>query len=184
MSSINLADIPDLSGVEEQESTPFTDGWYAATIIEKRQFTDRNGNDRVFESSDTVSNAGDSRNIRLQLQIKRQSDGRELNTSHLVNYKPEHLTQETVQAVLAKKETAKDEGWGELFGPFMTLQRLAKLQKVAGVRQFAKNGNGGLDLHSLYGKPAYVRLTDDDRNPQYKAVADIRPDKPAKAPVL
>ena len=76
LSDFNLTDIPDLSGVTEQEQAPFEKGWYAGTILGQRSFTDRNGNDRLFESTDTPSVAGDSRNIRLQVEVKRASDGR------------------------------------------------------------------------------------------------------------
>lgn len=186
--AISLPDIPDLTGIGDEGpvTEPFQDGWYKGTILAKREFTDRNGNVRVFESGDAPSASGDSRNIRLQVEITRKSDGRKLNVSHLVNYKPEDLTTETVQAIKAQQEQVK-EGvveWGPLFRPFMTLQRLATLQKVAGVRQLQKNENGGLDLSVIYGKDAFFRLKDDSRNPQYKEIAGIRPDQPAKAPIL
>lgn len=183
----NLGDIPDLSGIDDRaEFQPFENGWYAGTILSKREFTDKNGNDRVFESTDTVSQKGDSRNIRLQLELKRQSDGRVLNVSTLINYSPEDLSQETVQKVAEHKEKVNSSGeeWGPLFRSFMTLTRLGKLQKIAGVRQLQRNGDGGLDLKPLYGKSAYFRIKDDSRNPQYKEVVDFRETKPVKVPVL
>ena len=179
MSDFNLGDIPDLSGVTEQEQAPFEKGWYAGTILGQRSFTDRNGNDRLFESTDTPSVAGDSRNIRLQVEVKRASDGRVMNISALVNYRPEDLSADTVSAVLAHKEkVAAGEEWGPMFRPFATLQRLGKLQKIAGVRQLGRNGNGGLDLHPLYNKAGYFKLEQDDRNPQYMKIADFRETKP------
>lgn len=183
---LNLGDIPDLGGIADAEQQPLENGWYAGTIVGQRAFTDKNGNDRLFESSDTPSAKGDSRNIRLQVELKRQSDGKTFNTSALVNYKPEALTQETVQQIAARKEEVNKGGkeWGDLFGAFMTLTRLAKLQKIAGVRQLQRNGNGGLDLHPLYGKTGFFRLKEDDRNPQYKQVADFQSERPKKAPVL
>lgn len=183
---LNLGDIPDLGSLEDAGQAPIENGWYAGTILGTREFTDKNGNDRVFESTDTPSAKGDSRNIRLQIELKRQSDGKTLNTSALVNYKPEILTQETVQQVAERKEQVNkgEKEWGDLFGPFMSLARLAQLQKIAGVRQLQRNGNGGLDLHPLFGKTGYFRLKDDDRNPQYKQVAAFQVDKPKRAPVL
>lgn len=180
MSEFNLPEIPDLSGIgDEAQSEPFADGWYQGTILEQRSFTDQTGSDRVFASGDEVSQKGDSRNIRLQVAIKRHKDGKELNTSCLINYKPEDLTQETVQAVQAQQEKTKTgEQWGSLFREFMVLQRLAKLQTIAGVRQLQRNGNGGLDLKPIYGKTAYFKLGPDDRNPQYKAVKDFRATAP------
>lgn len=182
---LSLGDIPDLSEVGTSESTAFQDGWYGGTIIEQRAFTDSNGSDRVFSSSDEVSQKGDSRNIRLQVELKRGSDGRVFNTSAQINYQPDDLTQETVQAVIAN--TAKVKETGERrndFRPFIALQQLGKLQKIAGVRQLQRNGNGGLNLTPLYGKTAYFKLGPDDRNPQYKKIVDFRETKPTKVPVL
>jgi hypothetical protein len=175
-----LPDIPDMSAIASEESAPFADGWYKGTILERREFTDSNGNDRVFESTDDVSQRGDSRNIRLQAQITRK-DGRTLNTAVMVNYAPDYLTAETITAVKEQQETMRETGdkqWGTLFRPFMTLKRLGALQRIAGVRGFSMNGNGGLDLSPLYNKSAYFKLGPDDRNPQYKAVKDFREDAP------
>ena len=187
MEAINLGDIPDFSSFDETTNgtAPFDDGWYEGTILGRRSFTDQNGNDRVFESSDAPSAKGDSRNIRLQVEIKRQTDGRTLNVSTLVNYLPEHLTQQTLQAVAKRREEAKESGeqMGDLFRPFMTLTRLAKLQKIAGVRQFQRNGDGGLDLSSLYGKKAYFRLAPDKRNDKYKEIADYNAEAPKRGKV-
>ena len=183
---LSLGDIPDLSAVvDDTKPEPFADGWYKGTILEKREFTDRNGNDRVFESTDDVSRSGDSRNIRLQIAVERASDKRTLNSSVLVNYKPEDLTAETVQQVTAQLAKVKEgEEWGPLFRPFMTLTRLGKLQRIAGVRQLQRNGNGGLDLHPLFGKSGYFRVGPDDRNPEFKAILDYSENAPKRAKVL
>lgn len=185
--AIQLSDIPDLSGIGDTfaKSDPFIDGWYRGTILEKRESTDSNGNDRVFASGDELSQRGDSRNIRLQVVLKRTSDSKVLNTSYMLNYRPEDLTQETVQAITAQQAKVKDgEGWGTLFRPFMSLLTLSKLQKIAGVRQLERNGNGGLNLAPLYNKVGYFRIAPDDRNPQYKAIVDLRETAPSKVPVL
>lgn len=182
--TFNLADVPDLSDIQEARSEPFADGWYEGTILARREFTDNNGNDRVFESTDSVSQRGDSRNIRLQVVLTRASDGRTLNTSTLINYKPEDLSAETVQAVAAQRDKVKEGGeWGTLYRAFMTLTRLSKLQKIAGVRQLKRNAEGGLDLTPIYGKTAYFKIRPDSRNPQYKEIADFREDKPTRVPV-
>ena len=181
----NLGDIPDLTGILESESEPFADGWYEGQIVEKREFTDRNGSDRVFASSDTPAQKS-GRNIRLQTTLKRQKDGREYNTTILINYQPADLSAETIAAITAQQAKVKADGadWGELFRPFMVLTRLSKLQKIAGVRQLQRNGDGGLDLTPLFGKTAYFKLGDDSRNPQYKEVKDFRETKPTRVPVL
>jgi hypothetical protein len=177
-SEFNLGDIPDLSGINDSGPEPFADGWYKGTILEKREFTDRNGNDRVFESSDTPAQRS-GRNIRLQVVLTRK-DGRSLNIGALVNYNPADLTPETVAAVAAKVAENKGNGetMGDLFRPFMTLTRLGKLQKIAGVRQLQRTQDGGLDLAPLYGKSAYFRVKPDDRNPQYKQISDFRETEP------
>lgn len=184
MVDLNLVDIPDLTAIEEDRPEPFEDGWYEGTILGKREFTDSNGNDRVFESSDTPAQKS-GRNIRLQVELKRQSDGRTLNVSTLVNYNPNDLTADTVQAIAAHREKVKSDGveWGDLFRPYMTITRLGKLQKIAGVRQFQRTQDGGLDLTPLFGKTAYFKIRPDGRNPQYKEIYDFRESKPTKVTV-
>jgi hypothetical protein len=176
----NLGDIPDLSGIGDSrpEFQPFVDGWYAGTILEKREFTDKNGNDRVFESNDTPAQRS-GRNIRLQVVLTRK-DGQTLNIGSLINYNPADLTAETVKAVAQRKEEQAGgvAEWGDLFRSFMTLTRLGKLQKIAGVRQLQRTADGGLDLSPLYGKSAYFRIKPDDRNPQYKQIADFQSNAP------
>ncbi len=184
MTDFNLGDIPDLSSIEDQRPEPFEDGWYQGTILGKREFTDSNGNDRVFESSDTPAQKN-GRNIRLQVELTRKSDGRKLNVSTLINYRPEDLTPKTVAAIAQRKAENKEGGaeWGDLFRPFMTLTRLGKLQKIAGVRQLQRNGDGGLDLAPLFGKTAYFKIQPDQRNAQYKEVKDFQDNEPKKVPV-
>lgn len=182
MTTLSLSDVPDFSGLDEAGAgfTPFEDGWYGGTILGTRTFQDKNGNERTFESSDTVSKKGDSRNIRLQLLLTRKSDGRTHHTSTLVNYRPEDLTQEAVQAVKARMEAAKTSG--EKFQgdrTSMTLTRLGQLQKIAGVRQFQRNSEtGGLDITPIFDKTGYFRLAPDDMNPQYKAVDRFQANAP------
>ena len=180
--TLQLSEIPDLSTFEgEKTSEPFLDGWYGGTILEKRVFTDSNGNDRVFESSDTPSQDGASRNIRLQVELKRQSDGRTLTTNVQTNYRPEDLTQEVIQAVNADTARAKEGEKRTMFREFMVLNRLSILQKIAGVRQLQRNGNGGLDLTPLFGKKAYFKIGDDPRNTKYKEIKEYSEKGPKQA---
>src|SRR3990167_1337291 len=169
MDDITLGDIPDLSDVNIGTDTagPFEDGWYRAQILEKREFTDKNGNERVFIRDDEPSQSGNGRNIRLQLELTR-SDGRIMNLSWRTHYRPEDLTTETIAAVNAKTESKEE--YGQLFRSFKVLKALSTLQKIAGVRQLQRNGNGGLDLHPLYGKACFIRIKPDDKNPQFKDV--------------
>lgn len=181
----NLADIPDLSAIDGGPRTePLADGWYQGVILEKREFTDSNGNDRVFESVDAPAQRS-GRNIRLQVELTRRSDGRKFNLSTQVNYRPEDLTAETVAAVAQRVQDQKNGvEWGDLFRPFMTLQRLGRLQKIAGVRQLQRNSEGGLDITPLFGKTAFFKVKDDDRNSKYKAIDTFQENEPKKVPVI
>lgn len=184
----NLSDIPDLSSFLEttERSEPLQDGWYQGTIIAERKFTDNNGNDRVFESSDTPANKS-GRNIRLQVALTRKSDGRTFNVSTLVNYQPNDFTPDTISQIAAHRAESKDNGaeWPTgLFRPYMALTRIAKLQQIAGVRQFKAANEGGFDISPLFGKTAYFRVRPDSRNSNYKEIADYSATEPKKAPVL
>lgn len=175
MATMTLEDIPtlpDLSGFVEAGPAPFENGWYKGVIQETRTFTDKNGNDRVFQSTDEPAQRS-GRNIRLQVELTR-ADGRKLNISWLNNYNPAHLTAESVQAVMARKSESTDGQYGDLFPAFMTIQKLGKLQKVSGVRQLQQVPDGGLDLSALFGKEAYFKLADDDRDNKYKTIKDVR----------
>ncbi len=186
--TISLQDVPDLSGIEDTypsggSSNAFQDGWYEAELLQQRTIT-KDGNELVFGSGDQVSRAGDSRNIKLQLNIKRQADGRELGTGYLLNYRPEYLTAEKIGEINAfiaqvKAGQAAWKGSG-MFRPFKALKTIGTLQKIAGLRQFSRSEDGGLNLSPLFGKKAWVRLGPDEQKPQYKAVVDIRDTKPTK----
>lgn len=185
---LSLGDIPDLSGITGESDAPkWENGWYRGQVLGTRSFTDKNGNDRVFESTDAISAKGDSRNLRLQVLITRK-DGKTMNSSVLVNYVPDDLSQETVQAIAGKLAAAKETGenveWGPLFRAYMGLTRLSALQKIAGVRQFQRGGDGGLDITPLFGKTGFFRLKDDSRNAAYKEVDKFQPNAPTKVPVL
>lgn len=183
----NLGDIPDLSGLSDETRAPsWDDGWYAGRILEQRSFTDSNGNDRVFTTEDALSQNGESRNIRLQVELTRKSDSRVLNLNTLVNYRLEDLSLETLQAVAAQQErvrSGEEKTMGNLFRSFMTLLRVGALQRIAGVRQFQRNGNGGLDLTPIYGKPAYFRIGP-DKNEKFKEVKEFNDKVGAKTKVL
>ena len=180
--TLQLSEIPDLSTFEgEKTAEPLLDGWYGGDILEKRAFTDSNGNDRVFESNDTPSQDGASRNIRLQVVLKRQSDGRTFNLSANTNYRSEDLTQEVIQAVNADTARSKEGEKRTMFREFMVLNRLSTLQRIAGVRQLQRNGNGGLDISSLFGKKAFFKIGPDPRNEKYKTIKEYSDKGPKQA---
>ena len=182
-----LPDVPDLSGITPDERIPWEDGWYQATALQSRAFTSSDGMTTTFISGDEPSQKGDSRNISVQVQVRRKN-GDVLNGRVLVNYKAEFLTSETVAAILQHKEAmkaAKGTGqkppeWGPLFRAFSATSDIGTLQRIAGVRQFVRNGAGGLDITPVFGKTLYVRLGPDDRKPQYKAVVEFSDVAPKK----
>lgn len=183
--TLQIADIPDLSGVYDPTPRgtfePFAAGWYEGQILESRTRTDKAGNESTYASDDLPSQSGDSRNIRLQVAVTRKSDKATNHYSLRMNYRPEDLSAETVQQVTAQMENVKNgEQWGALFRPFMVLRRLSTLQKIAGVRQLQRNGNGGLDLHPAFGKKGWFRLAPQKDKPEYLEIADFRETAPKK----
>lgn len=185
MLTMEIPTLPDLSSLvnETSEAPAWQNGWYACEFLAERSFTDRNGNDRVFVSGDDPAMSGNGRNIRLQLKVTSTS-GKEMYLNSLTNYRPEDLTSDNITAVIADNALAREDQDTSLTRSRLTLQRLGKLQSIAGIAAFHGAENGGLELKPIFGKKAFVRLKDDDRNPQYKAVADFRTTKPTKAPVL
>ncbi len=157
--TLNLGDIPDLSDVPDDRPEPWADGWYKATIHETRSFTDKNGNERVFESNDTPSQKT-GRNIRLQCEVTRQT-GKPMFQSLLVNYRPDDFTR--------KDELTAGTADMRLR---LTLTRIARLQQVAGVRQLQRSGDGGINLTPLFNKTLYVKLGQQEGT-DYKEIKDF-----------
>jgi len=189
----SLPDIPDLSGMLPDEKVgPWENGWYGpATFVASHTFT-KDSIDTVFNSGDTVSRGGDSRNIAIRTNIKRKADGKVLQACVRVNYRMSDFTQESIAAVIAHKEAqkaAKAAGtvppeWGKLFRTFSALQQIGTLQRIAGMRQFQRTPEGGLDISPLFGKTCYARLAPDDTKPQYKQVAEFSDTPPKRSPIL
>jgi len=180
--TLQIADIPDLSGIADPTRgtfEPFAAGWYAGEILETRTRTDKAGNEATYVSEDAPSQNGSSRNIKLQVAVSRKADKATNHYWLRINYRPEDLAAETVQQITAQMEAVKaGQEWGSLFRPFMVLSRLSKLQKIASVRQLQRNGNGGLDLHPLFGKKGYFRLAPQKDKPEYLEIADFRETAP------
>jgi hypothetical protein len=182
-----LPEVPDLTGMTEDRPEPWQIGWYSARILSTRTVTSREtGAAMIFNTDDTLSNRQDSRNIRLQLEVRRKSDGQMMHTNHLINYRNENLTAEMVAAVLARKAEIKAAAklgqkveWGELFGAFMTQLRIGTLQRLAG-GNLGRGTDGGFLLSPLIGRSLFVRLVDDDAK-RYKEVKEISDTAPKNA---
>lgn len=173
-----LPEIPDLSGMTEDKPEPWADGWYAG-VIQASQTFEKDGVTTEFKTEDAPSRAGDSRNIFVRFTITRK-DGRKMQTKFLVNYRTSDFSAENIAAVQARKAEVKAGGeWGPLFRPFSALTGIGTLQRLAGVRQFQRTAEGGLDLSPLFGKPMFARLRD-DKEGRYKDVAAISDAAPKK----
>jgi hypothetical protein len=142
----DLGDIPDFSDVPDDRPEPWANGWYLATIYASRTFTDKNGNDQTFESSDTPA-ISSGRNIRLQVVVTRASDDRVMGMTHLINYRPEDFD---------RIDEVRNGGGDTRLR--MVLTRMRRLQQIAGVRQFQRTADGGINLRPLFDKSYYVKL--------------------------
>lgn len=162
--TMNLGDVPNLDDLP-QINRDWEDGWYAGTFLEFRTFTDKNGNERLFESNDTPAQTT-GRNIRLQVELKRQ-DGRIMGLGALVNYRPEDYTQETVEQIKANPDDSN------LKRAYLALSRLKTLAMIAGGRQLQRSQNGGFVLTPLFGKTAYFRLGQ-QKDSVYKEIKDFK----------
>jgi hypothetical protein len=185
--NLTLPEIPDLSGITEERSAPWENGWYNAAVIESQTVTSRTtGAVTTFASEDRVSKDGTSRNLFLRVRIARL-DGRTLNTrSRVINYRPSDFTPTRVAEVIEGQKQAKEEGdWADkdLFRSFMSMLRIGTLQRIAGVKQFQHTPEGGLDLTPLFGKQCFARLADDDQG-KYKEVVALSDTVGPKTKVL
>ena len=174
----SLPEIPDLSGMTEDKPEPWADGWYNAAVQASQTF-EKDGMVTTFNTEDVLSRAGDSRNIFVRFQITRK-DGRKMQTKYLINYRTSDFTAESIAAVQARKAEVKAGGeWGPMFRTFSALTGIGTLQRIAGVRQFQRTADGGLDLSPLFTKSFFARLRD-DKEGRYKEVAAISDTAPKK----
>ena len=166
----------DLDGIDGGgEAGGFEDGWYQGFFLHTRNFTSKNGVAQTFTSRDVPSKDGASRNIQLEVEITRKSDGRILNTTLQRNYRYEDLDTSTIQAVKDGKANTRTR---------LALQDLAQLQKIAACGPLLPDGQGGIELGPLYGKEAYFRLGPDDRNSAFKKIKACQLDPPKRSVVL
>ena len=166
----------DLDGIDGGgEASGFVDGWYEGFFLHTRNFKSKDGTARTFSSGDTPSKDGASRNIRLEVEVTRKTDGRTMNLTMLLNYRYEDLDTSTIQAVKDGKADTRTK---------LSLQRLAGLQKIAACGPLISDGQGGIELGPLYGKTAYFRLGPDNRNSAFKQIKACQLEAPKRAAVL
>ena len=166
----------DLDGIDGGgEGSDWQDGWYEGFFLATRSFTSKDGTARHFLSGDIPSKDGASRNIRLEVEVTRKTDGRTMNLTMLLNYRYEDLDTSTIQAVKEGKAETRTK---------LSLQRLAQLQTIAACGPLMPDGQGGIELGALYGKTAYFRLGQDSRKPTYKEIKACQLEAPKRAAVL
>ena len=165
----------DLEGIDGGgEASGFADGWYEGFFLATRSFTSKDGTARQFLSGDTPSKDGASRNIRLEVEVTRKTDGRTMNLTMLLNYRYEDLDTSTIQAVKDGKADTRTK---------LSLQRLSQLQTIAACGPLIPDGQGGIELGALYGKTAFFRLGPDNRNSAFKQIKACQLEAPKRAAV-
>ena len=166
----NLPEIPDTFDVQREPWETGEKTWYAATIIPS--YTSFKGS--IFDTEDVPPAPGKGgRNIKLRMVLKRK-DGETANMGALVNYDPQFLTREWIEAAKGDAPKGSDAARAK-----MTLTKLARLKHIAGV-QLGRNGHGGLDLSPLFNKTVFVRPTRGQKG--YLEVADFLQDVRTEAP--
>jgi hypothetical protein len=154
--------MPSLSDVaDEPGEGAWPLGWYRATILPG--FTSRTG--RAFQTEDTLSKAGDSRNLTITLNIKRDGrdqTGRNMFTSR--NYRIEDLTAANVERI---KSGDADQRLR------ISLGKLGQIEKAVG-QAFKRHPDGYLIAGSLVGRQVDVRLGMDKAD-KYNEVTAFAP---------
>ena len=184
-----LPDVPTtgFGAFFEETREPLADGWYQGTIESQYTMEKEDGSTVVYETQDSPSNDGSSRNIALRVKVTPKSTNRPWNTRTQINYRPLDLTGPRKESVLKARESG-DKANKDITRSSIALGQLARLEKIAG-GSLIQNGNGGFDLSGLVGKTVYVRRGDETDNrttpPKvFKAIVEFSHTAPKKAAVL
>jgi hypothetical protein len=94
-------EVTSLSDFAEPTGGAWPKGWYAAEVIEG--YKTQKG--RVFETQDALSAKGDSRNVRLCLNVAGPGGDRTMQTS--LNYRPEDFTADRLAAIKQARQDHK-----------------------------------------------------------------------------
>lgn len=184
----NLPDVPSFgaSVAKRKEVEPWVDGWYEGQFLASRTVEKNDGSEITFQSEDTVSQKGDSRNIAIQTTLTRKSDGREFTGSTRINYRPAvDFTPERLAAISAANE-AGERLKGDMVRSQIAINQLQELEQVAG-GPFSRTESGGLNITPVFTKRAYFRLADETNKQTgktYKGIVEFRATPPTRKPVL
>lgn len=174
-------EMPDLSDfAEEGGGGAWPKGWYNATILEG--YT--TGKGTQFESADTLSKAGTSRNLLICFEVDGGKLGKRMQFARL-NYKPEYFSADMMSAVKEAREQFKGVkgAWPErgLQGASLTLARFGGLQKALNVGPLPRHPQGHFLVSKLVGSKVdlYLGMDEDDKYNEIKnfAVSGVRAGK-------
>ena len=157
----NLPDVPSLADMDSGGGSAWPKGWYSGTIL--ADYTGQSGN--TFETNDTDSKKGDSRNIRAIIRVVNPNEDEPRTLFHNINYRDTDLTAERIEEVkTARKTYAGTQGrWPDpdVQRSSLALASLGQVEKAMG-RTFSRNGNG-LDVTPLHNLPVDVYLGTDEK---------------------
>jgi hypothetical protein len=151
----------DLTDFAEEPGGAWTPGWYKAEIVEGYA-TQKSG--KVFTTEDTVSNKGDSRNLRICFKVS-DAKGNERTMQESLNYRPSDFTAERLAFIKeARVEYKGVKGrWSDADAQrsSLAIASIGQLQKAVGFPQL-KMANGGIAAGTFVGQSLDVRLAIDD----------------------
>jgi hypothetical protein len=163
--------VPDLSELAEEPSQgAWPTGWYAATIVEG--YATRKGTQFVTE--DFLSGKGDSRNLRICVQI-RNAKGETRNMNQLYNYRFDDLSLERISAIQEARQEFKGVqgkwpgGASDLQRSSLALAKLGAIQKAVGFK--LNKTSVGVSVLTLIDQSVDVRLVIDENG--YNEIKEI-----------
>jgi hypothetical protein len=140
------------AGFEQEERKRWDDGWYSGVIV--AEYETRGNLATVHKTQDVLSQAGDSRNLKLCVTVVNGNDTKSLNTT--LNYRPEALDPERMEDLRTRK-AKKEQLAGSDFRDSMSLSKFHELER-AGV-PIEDNGDGGFDTDKMLGVAADFYLS-------------------------
>jgi len=152
--------MPDLTEFAEEPGGAWTPGWYPAEIIEGYQT--RKG--KEFVTADSISNKGDSRNLRLCLKVV--SGDQERTMQENFNYRVTDFTPERMAFIKESRDENKGVkgAWADRDAQrsSLAIASLGQIQKAVGFG-FKRTPDGALVAAPLLGQKVDVRLGIDDK---------------------
>lgn len=158
---LETEEVPSLSDFADEPSGAWPNGWYSAEIIEG--YT--TGKGKVFETEDTVSKRGDSRNLRLCFKVSKKG-GDERNMQESFNYRVTDFTSERlafIKEMRAEYKGVKGKWMGaeDAQRSSLAIAKLGALEKSIGLR-LKRASDGSLVPSVFVGQKLDVRLGTDE----------------------